>query len=237
MKNQRGFTLIELAIVLVVITLLIGGLVGPLSAQIQARRILETRQTLKEAREAIVGYAMTHDTAGGTPRPYLPCPDVDGDGIEEARVAGDCPENAGWFPWVTLGTASQDAWGNRLHYAAHADLTSSTNGFHAGSAVAPSAPWNQVGSSAGCAVVDTAADVPVVLVSHGANGWGARNVGGNTLAPPGSADELENLDSNGCYVSRPPSKLDASNAEFDDLAAWISFPQLIARVCPTGCTP
>ena len=237
MTAQRGFTLIELAIVLVIVTLLIGGLVAPLSAQIQARRTHETRQTLEEAREALFGYAMTHRTAGAQPRPYLPCPDVDGDGIEEARDAGDCPQDAGWFPWVTLGTAAQDAWGNRLHYAAHADLTSSTAGFHAASADSPSSPWNQVCSAAGCAVVDIAAAVPVVLVSHGANGWGARNMGGNTLAAPSGANEQENLDANGLYVSRPPSRPDDPSGEFDDLLAWIAFPQLIARVCPTGCAP
>jgi len=53
MKPARGFTLIELAIVLVIVTILIGGLAVPLSAQIQARRIAETKKTLEEAREAI----------------------------------------------------------------------------------------------------------------------------------------------------------------------------------------
>ena len=60
MKAQQGFTLIELAIVLVIVTLLVGGLAMPLSAQIEARRIGETRKTMEEAREAILGYAMSH---------------------------------------------------------------------------------------------------------------------------------------------------------------------------------
>ncbi len=58
MTTQRGFTLIEMAIVLVIITFLIGGLAMPLAAQIQARRIAETNKTLEEARDAIIGYAM-----------------------------------------------------------------------------------------------------------------------------------------------------------------------------------
>ncbi len=62
MTRTRGFTLIELAIVLVIVTILIGGLAMPLTAQIQARRIAETKKTLEEAREAIIGYAMTHTT-------------------------------------------------------------------------------------------------------------------------------------------------------------------------------
>ena len=246
MRSQRGFTLIELAIVLVIVTILIGGLAMPLSTQIQARRIAETKKTLEEAREAIIGYAMTHQTSGSPPRPYLPCPDANAnaDGIEEARdVAGDCPQRAGWLPWVTLGTAAQDAWGNRLRYAVHADLTSKTNGFHNGSAPTPGDPWNQVCSEKNCPVVDVAADVPVVLVSYGANGRGARNVnipfGSPTPAlPPGtSANEIENLDADHRYVSRPPSKPGDAAGEFDDLVAWLPFSVLINRVCPAGGCP
>jgi prepilin-type N-terminal cleavage/methylation domain-containing protein len=65
MIRARGFTLIELAIVLVILTVLIGGLAMPLTAQIEARRIAETKKTLEEAREAIIGYAMSN-TAPGT---------------------------------------------------------------------------------------------------------------------------------------------------------------------------
>ena len=60
MKQARGFTLIEMAIVLVIVTILIGGLAMPLSAQIQARRIAETRADMNAIRDALVGYAMSH---------------------------------------------------------------------------------------------------------------------------------------------------------------------------------
>lgn len=63
MRTQNGFSLIELAIVLVIVTILIGGLAVPLSAQIEARRIAETRKTMEEAREALMGYAMSHTTS------------------------------------------------------------------------------------------------------------------------------------------------------------------------------
>jgi prepilin-type N-terminal cleavage/methylation domain-containing protein len=62
MTTQRGFTLIEMAIVLVIITILIGGLAVPLSAQIQARRIAETRADMNAIRDALIGYAMSHTT-------------------------------------------------------------------------------------------------------------------------------------------------------------------------------
>jgi prepilin-type N-terminal cleavage/methylation domain-containing protein len=231
----RGFTLIEMAIVLVIITILIGGLAVPLSAQIQARRVAETQKTLEEAKEALIGYAMTHKTLSATPRSYLPCPDTNGDGIEEPRVAHKCPQQSGLLPWVTLGAGTQDAWGNRLHYATHTDVTNDSPGID--NTVTPVPSWNQVCSSNTCVAADIAADVPVVLVSHGPNGWGARNVNGNTLAAPTSANELENLDGDNVYVSRVPSRPDSPSGEFDDLLTWISYSLLFPRVCPTGCLP
>ena len=231
MTTQRGFSLIELAIVLVIITIMIGGLAVPLSAQIQARRIAETNKTLEEGREAIIGYAMTHKTAGN--KPYLPCPDTNGDGIEEARTGGKCPQEFGWFPWVTLGTGAQDAWGNRLRYATNTDVSNSNPGID--STVTPVSSWNQICGSHTCTAGDIALDVPVVLMSMGPNGWGALNVNGNTLAAPSGADELENLNGNNRYVSRIPTKPGSPNGEFDDLVTWISYDLLYPRVCPTGC--
>lgn len=275
MKAQQGFTLIELAIVLVIVTLLVGGLAMPLSAQIEARRISETRKTLEEAREAILGYAMSHLVASacscayssGTIDPsastcpvsicpttgsltlslpitrhFLPCPDQlddgdasttnDGDGIEEARTAGACPQEEGYLPWVTLATASQDAWGNRLRYAATLSFTNSATGFSNTTGGSKQVCRTSAG---GCPVGNVAQAVPVVIISYGPNGWGARNVNNSTLSAPTSADEMENTNSNDAFVSRPPSK--APVDEFDDLVVWISRLVLISRVCPApgGC--
>lgn len=237
--TSRGFTLIEMAIVLIIITILIGGLAVPLSAQIQARRIAETQKTLEEAKEAIVGYAMTHRTAGN--KPYLPCPDVTGDGVED-RVGTECSPLAkeiktGYLPWVTLGVGDKDAWGDRLLYATHTDVSNSNSGIS--STVTPAASWLQVCNSNTCVSGDIAANVPVVIVSHGPNGWGARNyINNSPMAAPTGVNELENKDGDNIYVSRVPFKpRDASEAslEFDDLLVWISYPLLFPRICPTGC--
>lgn len=225
MKSALGFTLIELAIVLVIITILIGGLAIPLSTQIQARRIAETRQALDDAREALIGYAMSHQSSG---RPYLPCPDGGGDGIEDRDAGGNCSSVEGFFPWVSLGTAAQDAWGNRLRYRV-------TAAFAADSGFAPTDVGDvEVCSTAACPAVDVAANVPAVLLSHGPNGRGARNVSGADLAAPGSADELENTDTDTRFVSRNPTAPESGAGEFDDVVNWISDSLLRSRVCPAG---
>ncbi|MDP2031760.1 MAG: prepilin-type N-terminal cleavage/methylation domain-containing protein [Thiobacillus sp.] len=280
-KTARGFTLIEMAIVLVIITILIGGLAVPLSAQIQARRIAETKKIMEEAREAIVGYAMTHtctcayDTVGPTgnlqPAPqttcttinscpnqnpsstavtlkhaYLPCPDADGDGNGDDNrnlASRACSPSAGglahgWLPWVELGVAQQDAWGNRLLYAVNTVYSNELSGFSSSTALANPL---QVCTTSTCVTPDVASNVVFLLVSHGANGWGALNVNGNTLAEPTGADELENKDltPDSKYVSRTPTQVGGPGGEFDDLLVWVSDSLLKARVCPTGsdCSP
>lgn len=241
MKQTQGFTLIELAIVLVIITILIGGLAMPLSAQIQARRIAETNKTLEEARDAIIGYAMTHKTISA--HPYLPCPDTDGDG-KENRSGDECLKSYGFFPWVDIGSAPSDAWGNRLGYVVESQLADKAVGFSSATILPdpPTSGWKQIAKAQGCATVDVAAGLPFLLISHGPNGWGARNVNGNTLADPTGPDEIENLSPNpvpsnddGCYVSRVPSKPDGAGGEFDDLVTWLPFGTLFSRACPSGC--
>ena len=275
MKHQQGFTLIELAIVLVIVTLLVGGLAMPLSAQIQARRIAETRKIMEEAREALIGYAMTHScicaytgvgpsgllitgpattcTGAGSPcpatnpssnsttlgRPYLPCPDANGNTGTESRPANaECLQSRGYFPWRDLGTASQDAWGNRLRYEVTTEFADASIGFSNASINGGNI---QICSASGCVPPgDVASNIPVVLVSSGPNGLGAININGNPQAPPTSNDERENANTvttNSIYVSRIPTQ--PGVGEFDDLVVWLPTPLLISRVCPSpgGCPP
>ncbi|MBK8762997.1 MAG: prepilin-type N-terminal cleavage/methylation domain-containing protein [Sulfuritalea sp.] len=140
--GTRGFTLIELAIVMFIVSLLLGGMLLPLSAQQDVRAYGDTQKTLAEARDALLGYAMANDR--------LPCPaSSTSNGLEAFCTAsgGACTETTtvqshgrcaysydGYFPAATLGLLPVDSsgylidgWGsdsdNRVRYGLTASNT------------------------------------------------------------------------------------------------------------------
>jgi prepilin-type N-terminal cleavage/methylation domain-containing protein len=259
MNRSRGFTLIELAIVLVIVTILIGGLAVPLSTQIQARRIGETRADMRAIHDALIGYAMSHtamvdldgDGTAETVRHFLPCPD-DGSGPqvgeEGARnsTTRQCGSTRGALPWRTLGVEDADPWGQRYTYAVTPEFADDNDGFISTPTPTASPPTNatdgtlRVHTSSTCSGAGVANKVAVVIVSHGPNGRGAQNRNGGTPlaanAVPG--DEGRNLSEAvavaGCnkdidFVSHAPDE------DFDDLVTWLSPSLLFSRVCPGGC--
>lgn len=95
---------------------------------IQAMRAEKTANALIEAKNALLGYAVTVDISGSCastcPRPGdLPCPDMDNDGEAETwcgNAAGTTSqtERLGRLPWKTLGLDDlRDGNGDRLWYA------------------------------------------------------------------------------------------------------------------------
>ena len=88
----KGFTLVEMAIVIVIIGLIIGGLLAPITAQIDMRNYSDERKSMEEINEALLGFAMSNG--------YLPCPAVSfSDGAED-RTGNTCTGNKrlGFFP-------------------------------------------------------------------------------------------------------------------------------------------
>ncbi|GEM_PF-990591 len=101
-KNaQRGFSLLEMAIVLVIVGLLAIALWKFIP---QWRSIDETQPVqaqLALADEAIIGFVMAYYR--------LPCPDINGDGKEDRNSEDNgCAVSVGGFPFQTLGIRSQE---------------------------------------------------------------------------------------------------------------------------------
>src|SRR5205085_3506807 len=124
--RARGFTLIELAVTLFIVTLLLGSVLIPLQTQVETRKIEETQRLLEQARDALLGYASSFG--------YFPCPaTATSAGTEPPapgtdHATGACVTYNGFLPAALLGFTpvdadgfAIDAWGgaaaNRLRYA------------------------------------------------------------------------------------------------------------------------
>ncbi|MHB1427846.1 MAG: type II secretion system protein [Rhodocyclaceae bacterium] len=211
--RQSGFTLTEMAVVLVIVALLIGGMILPLSAQQDIRYTAETQKQLDDLGEALYGYAASH--ADGNGRPFLPCPDTDGNGTEN-RSGTACTSQEGTLPWADLGLARQDAWGNAFRYRVAAAFSNSGTGF-----TLMSAGDLRVCTSAACtATLGTA--LPAVILSTGKNGASAT----------ADTDELENLDSDTDFVQRT-----GSPGGYDDIVTWLPPSLLLQRMVNAGRLP
>ena len=113
-----GFTLVEMAIVIVILGFVLGALLMPMQVQRQQQAQLQTENTLAMAKRALLGYAQTHGR--------LPCPATAvSNGIEQP-IGGTaaCTQAVGFLPAATLGMQPADAqgyaldgWDNRIRYA------------------------------------------------------------------------------------------------------------------------
>jgi hypothetical protein len=230
----------------------------PLSLQMEVRRYADTKKTMDQINEALIGFVLA--------KGRLPCPadptiadGVANAGVERAACAA-AGTNVGVIPWVTLGVPETDEWGGRFTYrvtAGFADAVPSTAGCSP-----PATPANA--SFALCDSGDmkvrtrtttgpydmTNIDLPAVFISHGKNGYGAyRQQGGAPSMPATGTDESTNAtlsSANAIIFNR--EKIDASSScsdtagsaalcEFDDLIAWIPLTTLMNRMVVSGKLP
>ena len=138
-NRQSGFSLVEMAIVLIIVALLLGGLLPTISSQVGQQRVSETSKQLEEIKEALLGFSVINGR--------LPCPATkESNGMESfcavnasgvacgAQLSTPVPANGrcfspytGFVPAATLGITPVDSngyvldgWNNRIHYAATA---------------------------------------------------------------------------------------------------------------------
>jgi prepilin-type N-terminal cleavage/methylation domain-containing protein len=205
----RGFTLLEVAIVVLILGLLLGGLLVPLSVQRENQERAETQARLEEIKEALYGFALVNGR--------LPCPDTDGDGLEnivDSEPKCPCEAAVGDLPGADLGVRGVDAWSRPFVYrvtAAFADSAepscdTAPSGVSFGLRSPGDIEVRDAPDDAGNAV---ATDVPAVVVSRGSN-W----------AVTSSDYEAENDGQDTGFVFKTYSRDPAT--EFDDLLIWLS---------------
>jgi len=115
--DSSGFTLIEMAVVLVIVGIIISIVATVLPSLIKSSKVKKARAILEQVDYAIQGYV----AANGR----LPFADKGTSGKEDSET----PTYFGKLPYVTLGLSSgDDAWGNRLKYGVNKDLTTTNAG-------------------------------------------------------------------------------------------------------------
>ncbi|HTH95419.1 MAG TPA: type II secretion system protein [Rhodocyclaceae bacterium] len=261
----KGFTLAEMAIVMVLITLLIGGLMSPLTAQRDADARRNTQQALNTAREALFGYAIQHGR--------LPCParmdiptGATGAGIEATiRGSGDCACTSssaasshgisgnsggcngntvfGVLPWVTLGLDETDAWNNRYSYlvTAYYARTSGIQSNFDCDTVSPEPPPNNAAfalCSKGLGLVRDSSSLNWSPLTT-ANEAPAIVVshGNNGLGAYGPNGLLLTGAGGDELANSDGDAIFISNTKIDDLLVWISRPVLMNRMIAAGRLP
>lgn len=96
MKRQRGYSLVEMGVALVILGLLVTGVVAYWTISTRHQVAQSVRRANDDARLALTAFAQA--------KYRLPCPDLTGSGLE-GDAGGACPSGAqvGGFPWKTVG--------------------------------------------------------------------------------------------------------------------------------------
>jgi prepilin-type N-terminal cleavage/methylation domain-containing protein len=248
-RSERGFSLVELAVVLAIVSLLIGGAIMTLSAQLEQRNNTETLRRLDAAADAVIAFAIVNGR--------LPCPAAPGSTGDESPAGGGTCTNwyNGFLPAKSIGFQptdaagyAVDAWSNRIRYAVAQSVTGCTgtatnphftsraNLKANGVSCRPSdidiclsaagASATSCNSSANRAV--TSDTVAFIVFSTGKNGSNAGAYG---------ADELANVDGNPVFVSRTPSDPGSPAGAFDDLMVWVPAGVLYSKLIAAGVLP
>ncbi len=246
-KRFTGFTLVEMAIVLVILGFVLSALLLPLQAQREQMFQAQTDATLQNAKRALLGFAQS--------RGRLPCPAIPAsNGMEQPLGGGACTQGVGFLPAATLGIQPTDAqgfaldgWNNRIRYAVTLNDNSAAvvNGTACGGDVAPDFTTAGNMSAVGLAclapdlrVCNSATGITAVAcsaapeVNYSINNAVAviYSTGATGTLAIGGVDETANLndaDANGIvddgvFVSHDVTSAGAANGEFDHLVTWIS---------------
>ena len=233
--NQSGFSLLEMAVVMIIISLLLGGLLASLGSTREINSRTDAENQINEIIEALYGYAQA------TGR--LPCPaTAASNGAEAPLGGGNCTQAHGFVPSVTLGLSGtvnadgllMDPWQSAYRYSV---TTSNGNAFTTANgmrtvAMANLTPDLRVCDAAACGTV-TADALPVVVVSLGAD-WAeftgadvdaTENSGETTIAGYRHANDNDFVSTT--YIEDV----------FDDMISWMSPNILFTRMISAGQLP
>jgi len=257
--GRGGFTLIEMAIVLVVVGLLLGGAVVGIAPVIQSSKINQTNQKMSRIELALLAYVMQNGC--------LPCP------ANGALGSTDASGNAGWsrnsaaayygpngptnqpcaggsgcnttigvVPWNTLSLKDSDTvdpWQDRFSYAVTSTLTvTAGESMMRGSGASYPLGTLTVNNYGAAPTAQTTA-AAYVLISHGrdrSHAYAALN--GQTIADPNAAIyQTPNDPSVGANNTfrQDTARLIQGAGYFDDIVRYRTSPAIIQDCGKNAC--
>lgn len=262
--DLKGFSLVEVAVVLVIVGLLVAGVLTPLAEQRQQLRITQANAQAETIMEALLGYAVSQG--------HLPCPATNTSnglelvflqGLVRTRCGNATVLQHGFVPSATLGLSGDfnedglmmDPWGNPWRYS----ITPSD------STVPADGVWDFISPGQLRDVTMAGLQPNLVVCDAASAGATGCDAGDTTLADSAvvvvfsmgrdwqnytSADQQENAGEPGStalggfpmaapnnlvFVSRANSV--RQGAEFDDLVFWLSPNVLYSRMLKAGQLP
>lgn len=233
LKGISGFTLVEMAITLVIVGLLLGGMVLPLLTLQEQTTFNESRQKLGEIRESLVGYGMSHG--------YLPCPAVSSSNGSEDRItsganAGKCNNRVGFLPWAELGFQKLDRWGHLYRYSISANFSDSLTKISLTSTGDITVIARDINGA-----TSNIQNAPVVVASHGSSASSAYQDDGTQIANTSLTNADEDVNGNGAgttfYTRDITKNTGSTGGEFDDLVVWIPTNLYLNRMVSAGQLP
>lgn len=256
LKKISGFTLIEMAVVLVIAGLLLAGGMNLMSASSDTAKYKQTQNELQDIKEALIGFYSS--------RRFLPCPDTDnppdgfgnyadgtGSGSQSVNFSSASGTTSvacasplrGWLPFNDIGVGgSGDAWGERIKYLVN------TTAFTTPAVTSFCSDYVRGTNTTQITIQDlqltptTLGDwAAFVLVSTGKNGRQTNSGMTGAFSNNGGCSglnvrEQENCDADAVLRSGN-SMFDGSSISFDDLIVWVGDYQLISSLRKSGlCT-
>ena len=254
--STQGFTLVEIALVLLIIGLLAKTAIAPLAGMQEYRKRMQAEQQLHGVRESV----FSHIVAYGA----IPCPLPDsssGPGLFQqnplggtgytvptadpiAQSANLCTVSAGVVPTGQLRLAGAvdamgallDPWGNAYRYA-----VSLSNATAEGSTDWPD--WTTAGEAAAVGIGNLSADLVLCNTATSGNCRG-RNIRTDQIAfvvlstgadDSASGAQSENLDNDNYFVVTEESI--QPGQQYDDIAVWGSAADVMYWMLRMGWLP
>jgi len=228
-KSQAGFSLVEIAIVLIVLGVLTRSAIGPLGAMIEQSHRKETAALLATVREALIGHVITTGVLP-CPQPLAGAADIS---TSNTTTTGDnsprCRQPQGGVPSNALGIVGRtdangvlvDAWGQPVRYAVSLNSHASR-----GNAALPD--WTTPGEPANVGIAELDADLQLCRVNASGDCPRREQRASAIVAVvlstgadfSSDGPQIENQDEDAVFVSLPESRV--AGHVFDDQLTWLS---------------